>query len=1256
MDKPNGESWIESIDSYLTGSQKDIANNFLYKPPKRYHNFASTFIELDIPIQTGNTFRFVIPKYGDLISKMYLKFSLPPLTPHITSNWVCWTNAIGIFLIHQLDVLVNNQIIETITGDSMYNTFLNTTKTSKRDAMENMIGLYHTDSELRKNANTHSHYIIPLHLFFTTAYHNAFPLHGNNILEIQITLIPKQTRYISSNMITPHDYQEITLILDVEYVYVSEEEQNQMKSTDLTYVLETNHDVQIPVFQVNSMDDISYITHNIMEFFHSISDTLQPQYRGVYDNIVDYIEYVTLNHTQYGPFYNSLLSSIIISPNDNTLSEPNSDILDIIDLNSHYAITSSAHHFSSIKDYINSVVVTNFYDNNSIFMNSNGFEELLDNSINRSVQHYISYTIPQLSYQSYSYESYSIESFANCIHTQAENEIAFITQSISVLENENNNIRNRWCSYTNHEYSKSTPFGINNVNINIQIANSKLANLLEGYKVAKQEIEDVQTPPLTEYVQTYMNNIRHLLQNELTVYNKQKYFESSLNVFSFNNTLVVENSVITYPPGNYHPQSFPFYTETPIHNTFFIPYDEGFPPAGPPPDLEHTLDDSQKCFIYKTSLERILSNSTFVYNCVPHQYYIHNINAIIDPMLEEADIIVKDNTINLVDYSNAIDLINGLNTLVNNEIVKARHELVDNTSAIKANIHQNITDVLHDVVQMQQDEFIQKSIHPTRKHIIDTIDVTTRYLYTLVDHNSIYYGNNTSTESSSHFYNETVYTLLQYYNNSCNSNNILNDVVTYLPTIHLFEDIFDSLYSVAYQVSELTGIGGDSERIYSVLRNIMHSTKRDDISQFAMKFIINDTNINQQFEKINLTTRNIEYLLSQLWLKEFQILKERYSTEVAKKHLDRHIEHINGKKYKLPGYITVAKLDLISVYRQLVEFDFNSFKFDSFDMYNSESLITFGIFNTLHNKRQDIIYLDTLEYKIKNMSKSFLESVSYPIQIENMSVSNVVYNNLTSDIILQIQNYDNEYIYNSITYHTLTRNINSILIHESMINSFIHDMYVVDEIIFNYVDLTPFEKNIFDLRDTYINFFEVEYAKYENEYAEYEINQKQKEHNNQINNIRRQKFDYMLSHFSLDKKRYTLEVNFDYFKRLPIKCMWFSIHRYKRFHTKNRFSQRQFSNIYIDKIHIQVGISTTTITHDEIKFIKPYFYSKNMNHDDMYCLPFCLDVDSQFPSGAFNPLHNEISIRVDIITQSSNNIFIDMNTVQITPLEIKYSH
>ena len=117
-------------DLYLTGNPEKSLFNFTYK---RYTNFSKEPIEVQFENKAnwGNKVTCIIPRYGDLLSQIYLRVELPELNTESLNLMnvqskndkselhVRWCDFVGNALIDEVSLEIGGQIIDKQTGEFM---------------------------------------------------------------------------------------------------------------------------------------------------------------------------------------------------------------------------------------------------------------------------------------------------------------------------------------------------------------------------------------------------------------------------------------------------------------------------------------------------------------------------------------------------------------------------------------------------------------------------------------------------------------------------------------------------------------------------------------------------------------------------------------------------------------------------------------------------------------------------------------------------------------------------------------------------------------------------------------------------------------------------------------------------------------------------------------------------------------------------------------------------------------------------------
>lgn len=192
-------------DTFFNGNPQISFFKCVYK---KYSNFAieSKFVNFD-SVQYLNyeqpTRLFVnLPKYGDLLSKIYFEFTLPDIYSSIDSKFK-WVDSIGTSIINYVKFYINDTLIEKIEGEYISIYFNNLLSDDKLNTYNQIIG--NIDDVKRTRGKVDNKYfagkfnqniptiigrkiIVPIPLWFTKYRGQELPLISLDKSKIQIEI------------------------------------------------------------------------------------------------------------------------------------------------------------------------------------------------------------------------------------------------------------------------------------------------------------------------------------------------------------------------------------------------------------------------------------------------------------------------------------------------------------------------------------------------------------------------------------------------------------------------------------------------------------------------------------------------------------------------------------------------------------------------------------------------------------------------------------------------------------------------------------------------------------------------------------------------------------------------------------------------------------------------------------------------------------------------------------------------------------
>lgn len=263
-------------DEWLTGEPQFsyFLTNF-----KRHSKFAFDYVEsqFDGDIDFGKTITCRVPgDKGDLVKNLTLKITLkdPLPDPEGFGNINIWCPSVITHLIEHADLFIGGQPIERLTGEYIYmhQQLYNTSD----DIDQTIYFLTGHGNVLSYDSGTNYTYFLELPFYFYRNPSLAIPTCAltKQVVEVRIKLRPLKELIFGGSF--PDDVAEIPKFsMDTEFVYVSPDESNFLKSRPLDYLITQ---VQMSKFKMKAGDNTKSVMlnfkHPVKElFFVSQSDT-----------------------------------------------------------------------------------------------------------------------------------------------------------------------------------------------------------------------------------------------------------------------------------------------------------------------------------------------------------------------------------------------------------------------------------------------------------------------------------------------------------------------------------------------------------------------------------------------------------------------------------------------------------------------------------------------------------------------------------------------------------------------------------------------------------------------------------------------------------------------------------------------------------------------------------------------------------------------------------------------------------------------
>ena len=228
-------------DAYLTGNPTITFFKVVYR---RHTNFAVESIENTFSgsASFGKRVQCQIVRNGDLITRTYLKVTLPNATLTGTKKWA-WVSKLGHSLIKNVELNIGGTQIDKHYGDWLNMWYELSRNTAQEKGYNKMIG---NTSELCSLANTHDRTVVyvPLQFFFCKNEGLALPLIALQYHDVRINFefrTLEECLLYTKNVNVNTDLKDLQFVdasLYVDYVFLDTEERKKFAQNAHEYLVE----------------------------------------------------------------------------------------------------------------------------------------------------------------------------------------------------------------------------------------------------------------------------------------------------------------------------------------------------------------------------------------------------------------------------------------------------------------------------------------------------------------------------------------------------------------------------------------------------------------------------------------------------------------------------------------------------------------------------------------------------------------------------------------------------------------------------------------------------------------------------------------------------------------------------------------------------------------------------------------------------------------------------------------------------------
>lgn len=242
----------------------------------RYVNFATETVR--VPLNEAASFGkrtyAIVPKRGHLISGMYLHLRLPALQK-TSGTFACWTDAIGHYLPHRIELEINGQVVDRLYN--VFNDMYDELSNPKAEGTKLMV-LKSTDyRSQRYNATVPNDLYIPINFWFTQQQNLALPIIAmqNQDIRVNFTFNSFDTSINYDGATPPDAVDIIESDLFVDYVYLDESVLEEFRTKEHRFLVQQvqyNGEEVIPETSTTHVADLKF-NHACKEILFALVTT-----------------------------------------------------------------------------------------------------------------------------------------------------------------------------------------------------------------------------------------------------------------------------------------------------------------------------------------------------------------------------------------------------------------------------------------------------------------------------------------------------------------------------------------------------------------------------------------------------------------------------------------------------------------------------------------------------------------------------------------------------------------------------------------------------------------------------------------------------------------------------------------------------------------------------------------------------------------------------------------------------------------------
>jgi len=250
-----------SQDIYLTGNPEITYFKLIYRRHTQF-SLETKELQFDNKVKFGNESSIIIKRYGDIITRTYLKITINPIIPS-NNSLMAWINLLGGYMIEYLDLDIGGTRINRLYSDWIIIWYSLISYGNQRKVYNIFSGNIPQLTTYNNNPKPEYTMYIPIPFWFNINKSFGLPIINLQYHEIQIKIKLKNNNevIVANDFFIKNDLEQVkikNLSLLVEYAYLDSEERRKLAQTGIEYIMEDIEFNGIDIVKNNNIININF--------------------------------------------------------------------------------------------------------------------------------------------------------------------------------------------------------------------------------------------------------------------------------------------------------------------------------------------------------------------------------------------------------------------------------------------------------------------------------------------------------------------------------------------------------------------------------------------------------------------------------------------------------------------------------------------------------------------------------------------------------------------------------------------------------------------------------------------------------------------------------------------------------------------------------------------------------------------------------------------------------------------------------------